>query len=108
MRKVTLILAITLVFLVGETIVLKQNSLATGTMKQKIVFWIPIDQNCNVVFDQIKPEDKIKFIPDEKDKSLPINFKGTIHKAKTIGVIKTEPNPVICFWIVQEGVLKEK
>lgn len=81
--------------------------------QEKIVFWIPIDKDCNVVFDRIKSADKIKLISNEREeetgRELPIiKFVGTIHQVKSIELIKTEPNPKYCYWIVQEGVLKEK
>ena len=39
-------------------------------MKPKIVCWIPIDDKCNVLFDQIKPGEK-EFTSEAERRPLP-------------------------------------
>ena len=71
----------------------------------QIALWIPIDENCNVVFDEIsrvcnKPEGlgSTKKWPGELVKVI-----GT----RCISVTKVQKNP-ICWWVEQGGRMVEK
>jgi len=78
------------------------------------VFWIPIDENCNVVFDAMKKGNNMS---EERESTTTIykknewpplkNYKA-LHEVKCITLEKLEKNPEFCFWTVQEGVLVEK
>lgn len=106
MKKVAFILAIALVFLVGITTVLKHKISAQTPPSSKIVLWIPIDENCNVVFEKVNKgcnmssTQSVRAWPDLK------NYMK-LHVTKTITVTKVEKNPY-CYWVEQGGNLVER
>jgi hypothetical protein len=106
MKKVAFILAIALVFLVGTTTVLKYKISAQTPPSSKIVLWIPIDENCNVVFEKVNKNcntsstKSVGAWPDLK------NYKK-LHLKKTITVTKVEKNPY-CYWVEQGGSMVER
>jgi hypothetical protein len=70
-----------------------------------IVLWIPIDEDCNVVFDEIsrvcnEPED-LKIT-----KKWPIE-KVKVNGTRCISVTKVQKNP-FCYWVEQDGKMVEK
>jgi hypothetical protein len=109
MKKVAFILAIALIFLVGITTVLK-HKLSAGTTEKAAPLtpaitpkaWIPIDEEGNVVFNQLRsttPNNP----PTERGH---IGNYSEINPPITITIQKVKKNPY-CFWITQGGVLKE-
>jgi hypothetical protein len=71
----------------------------------QIALWIPIDADCNVVFNKISRVCN----EDEEDKALkkwpetPVTVIGT----KTISVTKVQKNP-FCYWVEQGGEMVER
>ncbi len=107
MKKVALIIALALVFLVGITTVLKHKISAQPPAKSTdIALWIPIDAKGNVVFDRVNNNcnasgsGPVTEYPDLK------NYKK-IHFSTTITVTKAEKNPY-CYWVYQGGSLVER
>lgn len=106
MKKVALILAIALIFLVGITTVLKHKLSAGTTTEKKAAItpkvWIPIDTEGNVLFDQLRSNTPGN-PPIERG---PIGNYSEINPPKTITIQLVKKNPY-CFWVTQGGVLRE-
>jgi hypothetical protein len=79
-----------------------------GGKNMSIKLWIPIDENCNVVFDEIRtvPEDPDLQEPHEGTKKWP-HEKVQVHATRCISVTKVEKNP-FCWWVEQDGRMVEK
>ena len=105
MKKVAFILAIALIFLVGITTVLKHKlSAGTTTEKPGPALWIPIDEEGNVVFNQLRRVCNTPGPPPGPPD--PIGNYSEINPPKTITIQKVKKNPY-CFWVSQGGVIKE-
>jgi len=74
----------------------------------EIVLWIPIDENCNVVFDQIStvPGDLDLQDPHGGTKKWPSDL-VKVYATRCISVTKVEKNP-FCWWVEQDGKMIEK
>jgi len=117
MKKIAFILAITLIFLVGITTVLKhkisaqtttQKTTTQKTTEQKpnIVLWIPIDNQGDVVFDRVSDNPTQSRPPYQSEYPTPGNYEK-IEFTKTITVTKVKKNPY-CYWVQQGGNLVER
>jgi len=71
----------------------------------QIALWIPIDEDCNVVFEEIST-----VCNDPLDLKRTGNWppeRVKVHRTRCISVTKVEKNP-FCWWVQQGGRMVEK